>query len=714
MPALEIRIDFETRSTVDLKKTGVHAYAEDLTTDVWCAAYAIAGEEPKLWIPGNPVPPEVHDAETFVAHNAAFEIAIWREIMVKQYGWPRALPARWRCTMAQSYAMAMPGSLEDAAAAFGVDQQKDAAGRRLMLSMAKPRKVVGNLPVRAKLTRVREDGTQLFRDALGNEVRVTWWNEQDRKLKLYDYCLQDVRAEMALDRRTLRLRPQEQRLWVLDQKINDRGVYVDHRLCEAAQELVEISRQDLNRKIKEVSGYRVASTTAVSQIIAFLGEHGVRDIPGLASDQVAELLARDDLPPACRAVLELRQQGARMATAKIGALVAGSSKDGRARGLLQYHAAGTGRWGGRRFQPQNLLRPTGPTADLIDPAIALLRDRRFDTFNIIFDDPIGMIGNCIRGMVAAPPGRKIGSLDFANIEGRVLAWLAGETWKVQAFREYDAGTGPDLYKLAFSMSFGVPVGDVAKDQRQVGKVQELALGYQGGPVAFQTMARGYGVDIGARYDEITAAAPGLLTEATEAWETYGRKSGMAKRNWLAAEIVKRGWREAHPRVVEFWSDIERAAITAVERPGTVIAVGRLRFRMAGSFLWMQLPSGRTLCYPYPEIRTKETPWGAEKETLHFFGQDTYTRKWGRTHTYGGKLTENAVQAIARDLLAEALTAFDDNGIETVLHVHDEIVFECAEDTEIDELAALMAETPGWAEGLPVAADGWIGDRYRKG
>ena len=309
----------------------------------------------------------------------------------------------------------------------------------------------------------------------------------------------------------------------------------------------------------------------------------------------------------------------------------------------------------------------------------------------------------------------MGAADFANIEGRVLAWLTGESWKLDAFRSYDAGTGPDLYKLAFSRTFGKPIDAVTKDDRQIGKVEELALGYQGGPGAFRAMQSSYGVDIGAEYDTVVAAAsPGIVEQALDAWDTYGKKSRMAERDWIAAEIVKRAWRAEHPATVQFWADIEEAAVRAVQSPGATLILGKLKFRVSGSFLFMQLPSKRTLCYPYPRVEQKTTPWGTKKDLVTFFGQDTVTRKWGRTSTYGGKLTENAVQAIARDLLAEALLRLDDHNVETVLHVHDEAVFYADDNvTSCDSVCRIMEELPDWATGLPVVAEGWIGERYRK-
>jgi len=407
MIEIDLHIDFESKSAVDLRKCGVHVYAEDPTTDIHCMSYAFGEEEPEMWLPGEPVPvrifEHVESGGSMVAHNAAFEITIWREILVKRYGFPSAPAERWRCTMAQAYAMALPGALADAAGALGLDQTKDAAGHRIMMSMAKPRKVIGLLPAQRRVKATPdEDGWQEFIGADGMPLKVQWWVESERKAKLYAYCHQDVRTERALDKRLLRLRPQEQRLWVLDQKINDRGVFVDEKACRAAMVIVEKARAAANKEIREVSEFKVNATTAVAQILEYADKNGV-EMPGLAKDQVTETLLRGDLPPKVRRVLDLRQIGSRMSVSKIQALINRMGKDGRAKGMLQYHAASTGRWGGRGFQPQNLKRPD-IDQDTIEMLIGILRsdlkgDELFEAFCVFVDDPIEALGNCIRGLI---------------------------------------------------------------------------------------------------------------------------------------------------------------------------------------------------------------------------------------------------------------------------------------------------------------------------
>lgn len=694
-----LHIDVETRSAVDLKKTGAYVYFDDPTTDIWCAAYAFDDEPVKLWTPGEPCPDEIFDhiveGGRCVAHNAAFERLCFAKLLGPRYGWPVPRTEQWYCTMAMALAMALPAGLEDACVVTKTPIQKDAAGARVMKQMAKPRR-----------PRKGENPTGLL-----------WWDDEQRRQTLYAYCKTDVEAERLLEKRLSPLSDFEQKLWWLDQAINDRGVHVDAELCQAALAIVDESRERLDREMRQITCGEVNGTSAVNQIKTFLRDVEGLDIgDSLAKDAIVELLIRDDISPRARRVLELRQAGSKISVAKIDALLNGMQADRRSRGLLQYHAASTGRWGGRRFQPQNIKRPELKNVEM---AIAAVRTGNHDLVEMMYGNVLGAIGDCLRGMVGTAEGNKLVVADYSNVEGRVLAWLAGEEWKTQAFKDYDAGEGPDLYKLAYAKAFGMEPGAVDKEQRQVGKVMELALGYQGGVGAFETMAAGYGVKVGPQVDQILGAAPAGVADRVEAaWKSRGRASGIEIDTWMAAEALKVLWRDAHPAVVRYWRDMEDAAIEALK--GRVARVGAIRFYKSGSFLFMELPSTRRLAYAFPKLEKVQTPWKDAngdpvwREQVQFKAVDSVTRQWVETSTYGGKLVENACQAVARDLLAEALFRLDAAGYPTILTVHDEAMAEVPEGFgSVREYEQLMSELPAWAGGLPLVAEGWEGARYRK-
>jgi len=660
-----LHIDLETRSTIDLRKTGVYVYAEHLSTDVWCAAYAIDDGPIELWTPewGHPEPVRlaVQHGWPIVAHNAAFERIIWKHILTPRYGWPEPKLEQWRCTMVMAYEMGLPGSLENAAAAVGLTAGKDMEGRRLMLQMSKPRLATKKNP----------------------ELR--WWDDQEKLDRLYAYCKQDVEVERQLEKRLLPLRPLEQTLWQLDQKINDRGVLVDRPLCDAALAVVATTTARLDKEIFKVTDGGVRACSNVQELKTWIADYGLPQ-DGLAKDDLAELL-KLDLQPEVRRALEIRQEASKASVSKIAALLRGRSDDGRARGLLQFYAASPGRWGGRRFQPHNLKRPELIQDDedlkaeqMRAGAIEAVMTGDADVVEMTWGPPLTVVGDLLRSMVVAAPGRTIMAADYSNVEGCGSAWLAGEEKKLQAYRAYQAGTGPDLYKVAAADIYGISIGEVDKPKRQIGKVSELACGYQGAVGAFQKMAYTYGVKVP---DE------------------------------QAASIVK-AWRLNNPNIVQFWWDLDDAARFAVEKPGQVGDVGKIKFKTSGSFLFMQLPNRRCLVYPYPRVVEKLMPWGDYKDVVTYKGIDSYTRKWGDCYGYGGLWLQNATEAICRDLLAEAMLRFEAKGFPVILTVHDEVVCEPPLGFgTVENFESEMCVLPGWAEGFPVAASGFEGARYHK-
>ena len=670
-----LHVDFETASRVDLKAQGLDVYARDPSTHVHCMAYAFDDKPVEMYTPTHSMDPRGVRAHTeagglVYAHNVAFELAIWNHVMVPRYGWPILRPEQCRCTMCMAYAMALPGSLENAAPACGIPQRKDAAGKRVMLKLCRP-------------------------NAAGE-----FWTPETAPADfraLYAYCKTDVEVERALHARLMELSEQEQAVWNLDYQINQNGILVDLVAVDKALALVAQEKIRLDREILRVTGGVVGSCTEVQLLVKWIRLQGVK-VTGLAKADVLDALDGEDLPQPVRDALELRKEAAKSSTAKLVAMKERAVADGRIRGIHQYHGASTGRWAGRGVQTQNLPRTRATTSPQdVEQIIAHLGDRAYvDAF---YGPVLDALSDSLRGMIVAPPGHDLIAVDFSNVEGRVLAWLAGEAWKVGAFKAFDAGEGPDIYKLAYARSFNVLVTEVTKAQRQVGKVMELALGYGGGIGAFQSMAKNYNVHFS---DE-------------------------------DAEAIKVAWRFAHPRIVSYWKELENSAICALTlgRPVTAgLGVGpgrQITFKKSGSFLWCRLPSGRVLCYPYPEMREVTTPWGEEKEALTYMTVVSNLKakvlpdpasagSWKRISTYGGSLAENVTQAVARDLLVGALLRINQRGAKIVAHVHDEAIVEvlssAGEDT-VKQFEMLMSEAPSWAIGLPLAAEGWRGPRYRK-
>lgn len=666
-----LHIDFETRSTIDLIKAGAHVYAKHHTTDVLCMAYA-ANEGPvHLWLLGEPFPSKLKDLAinsqiVVMAHNAAFEFLIWNDVCVRKYNWPRLPINRFDCTMIRAYNMGLPGTLDQAAKAVGMSYEKDMKGHRIMLQLCKPRKI--------------EEGTG----------RITWWEDNDstpnldigeKYETLYRYCKQDIIVERELDKRLLPLSANERKIWLLDQKINYKGVYLDEKAAEKAIVIVKKEQKKFNEMIKQQTDGKVNTVNAHIALRAWINAQGI-DCNSVGKAEVLDLLADDALPEKVRGILLIRQEASRSSTAKITKMITGKSDDNRVRGCLQYYgAASTGRWAGRRIQLQNLKRPQisqEEIDDIMDMIAQATADEGREYLQIFHGSAIKPISDCLRAMFIAAPGKKLIAVDFSAIEGRVLAWLAGEEKTLNIYRGHGKiyeHTACQIYQLN-------NINKVDKKQRLVGKVATLALGFQGGVGAFQSMAKVYFIKVPD----------------------------------TQAEQIKLTWRQANPNIVSYWYQLERAAIAAVECPGQKFACGpkgrHATFLVKGSFLFCRLPSGRAICYPYPKMKMVKTPWGEMKNALSYKG-NVYGQFVTRI-AYGGLIAENITQATARDLLAAALLRFDAKGYPIVFHVHDEIVVEAPKGfSSVREAEELMCELPAWAKGLPIKAEGWQGKRYRK-
>ncbi len=373
--------------------------------------------------------------------------------------------------------------------------------------------------------------------------------------------------------------------------------------------------------------------------------------------------------------------------------------------MLQFcGAAKTARWSGRLVQLQNLPSKSTLRQEEIDSGIEAMKAGLAD---LVCADVMQVASSAIRGCIIAPEGKKLVIADLSNIEGRIAAWLTGEEWKVEAFRDYDMGIGDDLYKLAYARAFNISTTDVSKAQRQIGKIMELALGYAGGVGAFITFANAYGIDLNTLVADIP---PNIKAEATNAWrlaQYQGKTYALNEDAYVMCDALKRMWRWSNYRITRYWQELDNAIRRAITMPKTPVVCGRVSIISHGNWLRIILPSGRSLSYAAPKLN---------EGCIEYSGIDTYTRKWQRIRTFGGRLFENICQATARDVMASSMGAIEDAGYEIVLTVHDEIITE-TEDTEAfnaKQLADMMSTPPAWAQGLPLAASGFETYRYRKG
>jgi DNA polymerase len=696
-----LELDFETRSACDLKKRGAYVYALDPTTDALLASFKFDDGPVQRWRNGEPCPDDirrhVEAGGEIWAHNAAFERTIWWAIMTPRHGWPKPRLEQFVCTAAMAAAMSLPRALGDLGRALGLDAKKDEEGWRLMLRMSKPR-------------------------AVKPSGEIVWWEDADRIERLAAYCDADVLAEEAATKRMLPLSAAEREIYLLDQRINDRGIQLDVHAIRQALKIVEQSRRRLDAEMAKVTGWRVPAATNVGALLEWLNEQGV-ETTTLRRDAIEEILERPDLPAQARRAVEIRQEASKSSTAKLDAFLERASDDGRMRGCYLYHGAGTGRWSSVGAQVQNLPRGNG-TVDDPPAAVRYIKQGSAELLEMMYGRPLNVLSDCLRAMLCAKPGHELIAADLANIEGRVNAWCAGERWKLDAFRAYDAGTGPDLYMVAASGIYGLDVARMSKkthaQERQVGKVAELALGYQGGVNAFHTMAKGYGVEMDPAFAGLWASASEEVRDRAAARYEDCLSRGesatkaMTREGWLASELTKVAWRAKHPAIVQLWRTLEDGCFAAVQDKGSTVLAGPVRYRVAMGFLWCQLPSGRCLAYGAPHIREVETSWGERKPSVTYMGVNSQTKKWERQVLYGGLACENIVQAISRDILAAGMLAVEAAGYPIVMHTHDEIVSEVPRGFgSVEEFEGLMCRLPSWAAGLPVAAEGWRGVRYRK-
>ena len=757
-------VDFETRSAVDID-VGPECYAADDTTDALCIAWQwpdgakhVVDADASVTVACDELFAHQRAGGIVVVHNASFELAISAMLHRRKPDvWPALTIEQTHCTMAMARTLALPGSLENLANVLRLPVRKDMEGSALMKRMAKPAKLT------AKQRKAIAAGADPITEGLTYASGHYWHDTPELRVRLRDYCLVDVEAQVAAWLALPKLPASERALWVLDQRINQRGVGIDREACRRARDLLAGAAERLDAELVTLTGGAVSSARAAAALRTWLAEQGT--VTENMQKHTVETAVLTATGPAKRA-LEIRLAVSKSSTAKLTPMLDMTQANGRARNTLQFHRATTGRWAGSGIQTQNLSRPPkGWKVKHAEEFIAALKagdDVRLATIFEKWGGEFNTVAASLRSMLCAAPGWRLMAADYSNIEGRGLAWLAGEQWKLDAFRQYDTvrldasgvvmldakgesmRVGSDLYKLAFAKAFGIAVDDVDEYQRQVGKVMELALGYAGSVGAFLSMGANYNIDLAliatiarravdaetwdnacAAYDRISYDPDAAEeTELEDDNEDYSflepfkgdPRRGLPREQWAAIRCIVQGWRSGHPATVAWWKSLESAAIAAVDAWGTTHAAGPVVFSASRTALRCRLPSGRHLTYPFARvIRGESRKTGKLQTVLLYSAAKGASRTWRPTRAYGGLLSENITQAVARDALAHALITLERSGYATIMHVHDEIVVEMPDGVgSASEFQALCEAAPAWAQGLPlVTGEPWEGQRYRK-
>lgn len=685
--------DLETFSPTPIRY-GSHRYAETAEVLLW--GYAVDDGPAKVWdlTAGDAMPADLKEALEWVKRGECY--TVWHNgmnfdtVVLKAALGIDIPPSLVIDTMVIAYEHGLSGKLGDLThVIFNMsdDDAKDMDGARLVQMFCTPR------PETYKLQRYTR------------ETHPKEWK------RFVEYCRQDIVAMREL----YALLPKwniskwERRLQVLDAEINRRGIQIDTELAEAALQTAERNKKNLAKKTLNATDGEVESATQRDALKQYIEKQYGFELQDMTKAHLEHLAANPETPEPVRDLLKLRLSTAKTSISKFKAILNHINKDGRLRGTLQFRGAfRTGRFAGRGPQFQNLARPTIKDADEIEAAVSAVKMGWADWF---YDDIADLLSNCLRGEIIAGEGKKLVVADFSNIEGRVLAWLAGEQWKLKAFRDYDEGKGHDLYKLTYGRTFNVDPDKVTKAQRQMGKVLELALGYGGGAGAFATFARTFGIDLHDMAKEVRREIdPMIWAEAEHAYTTYfvpnGKTEGMDAEVFIACDAVKRAWRKANSAIVSFWGAMGKA-IEGSGRGLTTCAGRYISVDRNGNYLRIRLPSGRYLVYP---------GFGMDRDGIYYQGMIAFTRKWGKIRSYPSKFVENVTQAVACDVLCEAMLRLDAAGFEIVLTVHDEVIAEAPRNSRklsLSLMSKLMSETPSWAEGLPLSVAGYEAERYRK-
>lgn len=655
-----LSIDLETYSDEDIAVTGAYRYCLSPKFEILLFAYAFDDEEVQIvdFANGEKLPDEVFEALTNPdiiksAFNANFE-----RNALKNYFNLDMPPEQWRCSMIAALRLGLPGSLAMVGKAlkFPEDKQKMQEGKALIKLFCTPKKVKKN---ENQITFLDEE----------NPDRNMPSSYPERWKIFKDYCVQDVVVEREI-RKKLEVYPttdKEHRLWELDQHINDRGVLTDIDLINVAIEIDGLNTEKLTEEAIELTG--LTNPNSPAQLKKWLSNKVGYEVDKLTKDSIVELYKSTDDQDVKR-VLKLRTMMAKTSVKKYEAMLKSRCKDGRVRGLLQFYGANrTGRWAGRLVQVQNL--PQNHLEDL-DEARELVKSKDLDSIEFLYDSVSDTLSQLIRTAFIPSPGNRFMVADFSAIEARVIAWIANEEWRLEVFKN-----SGDIYCASAEKMFHVPVKKhgVNGHLRQKGKIAELALGYGGSAGAIKSMDKSKSIP----EEEI----PSLVSD----------------------------WRNANPNITNFWWDCDKAAKKAIMERTTVELQYGLKFIYAPGVLFIQLPSGRRLSYIRPKIEAHQTFSGNK---ITYEGMDQTTKQWTRLDTYGPKLVENIVQAIARDCLGEAMFGITEAGYDIVFHVHDELILDVPKNFgSLEEVNSIFGRPISWAPGLPLSADGYECEYYQK-
>ena len=670
-------IDFETRSTVSITDAGTMLYARHPSTSVLWLAYNTTGNpaDTQLWRPSvwhtdapmadhaaNPCPTELLQhivaGGLVEAHNSGFEYCIWNYVCTVLYGWPQIPLEQFRCSAAKARSAGLPGSLGGAGEALNLQIQKDTKGSRLIKLLCVPQKPTKKQP----------------------EV---WINDEFEMLDLGDYCATDVNTEMELSAKLPEMIPAEIDTWLMDQRMNMRGLYIDKEAVVNTLKIIDQANDKYLSRIPLITDGEIKTAGQRAKILGWCAAQGF-PLPGYTKLDIDRALEKKHIPPKVRELLEIRQILGRSSTAKYTAMLERMCDDGAVYDNLIYHKAHTGRWGGSGLQVHNLPRPTidAPPEDLVD----VLMSGNLEEVEAWYGNPLEVASSAIRSMIIARPGMQFIAADYAAIEARMLFWLAKDEAALDIFRR-----GECIYCEMASTIFHIPAKEILEgykaddfrftSMRKSGKDAILGLGYQMGGQKF--------------YDQNSPSDPTLTLE-------------------FSKEVVGL-YRERFPQVPLLWEACNDAAIEALSNGGHAVPVrgnGAIKFRYDGYWLKCRLPSGRCIYYPDAELKTKETSWGQLKECVAY---KTYDQgRWKEATTYGGKLVENIDQACSRDIMANGLKEAERGGYPPLMTVHDEGVTEVpVGHGSLQEYSALLCTLPDWAKGLPLKSSGWCGTRYRK-